>query len=404
LGYLWNRDVCDSSYRYCILIQSLGELMSTFRVSLTKITEINPHPNADALLLAKVYDYDVIIPKNIYNVGDLVIYVPVGSVLSEALEALLFPEGSKIKLTNRRIRAIKIRGTVSQGMLMDPAVIPELAGVPWEAEMDVAEIIGVTKYQPPVTEAAPFMQVNQVKNILKNPEFKQYTDIEHGKYYDRNVMTTDEMVIVTQKLHGTSARFGWFPHPQRTWLDKVKAYFGVLPEYEWCWGSRRCQINSKPNKTHDGFKSEKQGVEFGDVYTKIAKQEDLKNKVPKGYAVYGEIVGWGIQKGYLYQCGMNEHKFYVYDVYDVANKKWLSYNEAWVLCEMWGLTHVPLVYKGPFRKDKIDELLTFNPISKEVNEGVVVKPIEERSSPFMGRVILKYINPEYLLKDQTEFQ
>jgi hypothetical protein len=109
LGYLWNRDVCDSSYRYCILIQSLGELMSTFRVSLTKITEINPHPNADALLLAKVYDYDVIIPKNIYNVGDLVIYVPVGSVLSEALEALLFPEGSKIKLTNRRIRAIKIR-------------------------------------------------------------------------------------------------------------------------------------------------------------------------------------------------------------------------------------------------------------------------------------------------------
>jgi RNA ligase (TIGR02306 family) len=228
--------------------------MSTHRVPLTKIREINPHPNADNLEIAKIYDYDVIIPKNFYKVDDLIIYVPVGSVLSESLEALLFPEGSKITLNNRRIRAIKIRSVVSQGMLVDPGVVPELANVVWEAEMDVAEIVGITKYQPPVSEAAPFMQVNQIKNILKNPEFKQYTDIEHGKYYDRNVMTTDEEVIVTQKLHGTSARFGWFPRPKRNILDRIKAYFNILPEYEWCWGSRRCQINSKPNKKHDGFR------------------------------------------------------------------------------------------------------------------------------------------------------
>lgn len=378
--------------------------MSTHRVPITTIREINPHENATNLEIAKVYDYDVIIPKNFYKVNDLVVYVPVGSVLSEELEKLLFPEGSKIRLDKRRIRAIKIRGVISQGMLIDPMVIPELASNLLVVEEDVSETLGITKYQPPVSEAHKCMQVNQIKNILKNPEFKQYTDIEHGKYYDRNVMATDEEVIITQKLHGTSARYGWFPRPKRSWLDHVKAYFNVLPEWEFCWGSRRCQINSKPNKKHDGFRSEKQGVEFGDVYSKVAKQEHIKIKIPKGFAVYGEIVGWGIQKGYLYNCGMDEHKLWVYDVYNVKDKRWLNYDEAKLFCDTFSLTHVPLVYRGPFRKDKVDELLTLNVISKEINEGVVVKPVIERSSSLMGRVILKYINDEYLLKDQTEFQ
>ncbi len=101
---------------------------------------------------------------------------------------------------------------------------------------------------------------------------------------------------------------------------------------------------------------------------------------------------------------MDEHKLWIYDVYNVNEKRWLNYDEAELFCRTFSLTHVPLVYRGPFRKDKVDELLTLNVISKEVNEGVVVKPVVERSSSLMGRVILKYINPEYLLKDQTEFQ
>jgi ATP-dependent RNA circularization protein (DNA/RNA ligase family) len=153
-----------------------------------------------------------------------------------------------------------------------------------------------------------------------------------------------------------------------------------------------------------GFVSAKQGCDFGDVYTKIAKQEQLKIKIPRGFAVYGEIVGWGIQKGYLYQCGMDEHKFWVYDVYNVKEKRWLNYDEAKLFCDTFSLQHVPVLYRGEFRKEKIDKLLPINVISKEINEGIVVKPVIERSSFLMGRVILKYINPEYLLKDQTEFQ
>lgn len=387
--------------------------MSTFKVPLTTITEINPHPNADSLLLAKVYDYDVIIPKNVYEVGDAVIYIPVGSVLPEWLETLLFPEGSKIKLHSSRIRAIKIRGVVSQGMLIDPGIQEIFDKLPKSLkdvdilskdamDKDVAEYLGIIKYTEPEKATPNLLKLGQPKNILKNPEFKEYTDVEHGKYYDRQVLLTGEAVVITQKLHGTSARYGWFRRPVRSLMDRVRNYFGVLPEWEFCWGSRRAQINSKPEKSHPGFKSEAQGVDFGDVYTKIAEQEQIRKKLPKGYAVYGEIVGHGIQKGYLYNLGLHEHKFYVYDV--MKDGKYLDFFNAQIFCKNVGLEMVPLMFIGPFTMDKVNEFLTVNAISKEINEGVVVCPVFDRYSPVMGRVKLKYINPDYLLRDNTEYQ
>ena len=377
--------------------------MSTFRVNLTKIEEINPHPNAERLEIATLYGYNVVVGKDQYKKGDNVLYVPVGAILSEQLDALLFPADAKVKLHNRRIKAIKLRGFVSQGFIIDPKMhLGTSDNLEDLLEQDFAEVLGITKYTEPVKALPGLMQTNPMKNILKNPNFKEYTDVEHGKYYDRQVMVTGEDVIVTQKLHGTSARYGWFRRPVRNWWDKALSYFNIMPEWEFCWGSRRCQINSKPGKSHDGFKNEAQGVDFGDVYTKIKVQEKLM-KIPKGYAVYGEIVGWGIQKGYLYHCGMNQHKFYVYDVQ--KDGKYLNYDDAVKLCNEWGLTHVPLVYRGPYIMDEINKQLDNNTISLEPNEGVVVKPVQDRHSPVMGRVVLKYINPEYLLlKDGTEFQ
>ncbi len=382
--------------------------MSTFKVPLTTIKAIKPHGNADSLELAQVYDYDVIVPKNIFEVGNTVIYVPVGSVLGPEIEEILFPEGSKITLHNSRVRAIKIRGVVSQGMLVNPfearirEKIIDLAPLGHYLDHDVAEYLGITKYVEPVQSLPQHMQTNPNANPYKVREFKEYTDIEHGKYYDR-VLQDGEMVVITQKLHGTSARYGYFPRPTVSLLDKARKWLGLLPEWHFCWGSRRAQIQAKPGQSHPGFSSEAQGVNFGDVYTKIAVQENLRFKLPKGYSVYGEIVGWGIQKGFLYNCGKDEHNFYVYDV--MKDGKYLDYKEAVMFCDSYGLNIVPLLYIGPYSKAEVDSKLTVNNISKETAEGVVVKPLLERSAPSVGRVIFKHINPEYLLlKNNTEFQ
>ena len=92
--------------------------MSTFKVPLTTVLEVSKHPNADNLELVKVYDYDVITSKDKYKPGDYVIYIPVGSVLPAWLEEITFPPNSKVKLNKSRIRAIKLRGLISQGLLV----------------------------------------------------------------------------------------------------------------------------------------------------------------------------------------------------------------------------------------------------------------------------------------------
>lgn len=383
--------------------------MSTLKIPITTIKELNPHPGADRLEIARCFDYDVVVPRDVFKVGQSVIYVPVGAILSDWLEELIFGEDSKIHRSDNRIKAIKIRGVVSQGMLIDPYSPGIVEKLPYPMliledllDLDVSKELGITKWSPPEKSLPGIMKVPANLNPYKVREFKEYTDVEHGKYYDR-VLQDGEPVVITQKLHGTSARYGWFPRTPISLLDKALNFLGWLPGWQFCWGSRRCQIQSKPGKTHGGFKSEKQCVEFGDVYTKIKKQENLEEKIPKGYSVYGEIVGGGIQKGYLYNCGINQHKFYVYDV--MKEGKWLSFAERMAFCEMVGLEAVPVLYQGPYSKAVVEEKLVINVISKEPNEGVVCEPAIDRTSPACGRIKLKWINEAYLmLKDNTEFQ
>lgn len=405
--------------------------MSTFSVPVTKIREILPHDNATALEIAKVYDWNVIVQKGRYKAGDVVIYVPVDSILPWDLENKIFPPESKIKLRHSRVRSIKIRGQISQGMIIDlddvkDLIFPFQKTWVYESDIDVSTYLGITKYEPPAHEIPANMKVGQPKKKLGNPNFKKYTDIENFKYYDR-MFQDGEDVYVSEKLHGTSFRAGWYPMVANTLWKKIKKFFNKLPEYEFCWGSRTIQIQVKGK--HGGVNIPSQGVNFDDVYTKIVKQNNLKEVIPHGYAVYGEIVGDGIQKGYTYGCGPKEHKLYVYDVMDTKTGKYLDYfredhhgftfasstEHAFnlvapdpvaeplfpMLLMAWGLERVPELYVGPFSKDVIDSLRDGDSTipGQRIREGVVIKPLVEKTCR-IGRKVLKYISDAYYLKNQ----
>jgi len=68
-----------------------------------------------------------------------------------------------------------------------------------------------------------------------------------------------------------------------------------------------------------------------------------------------------------------------------------------IIAESQKIDLVPILYRGPFSLAKIKELASGNStFSDHVREGVVVKPVIERFDPKTGRVILKYINDDYL--------
>lgn len=371
--------------------------MSTFTVPLTKVLEVKPCPNSDRLDIIKIYDWQVVTGRGNFSVGDSVIYVPVESILPQDLENRIFKD-SKIKLNKHRVRSIKLRGQISQGLAVN---IPdafnncdEIYNLKYED--DYSKRLGITKYNPPVIEMPKHMMVKKKKK--GNPNFKKYHDIENFKYYDRSLQP-DMDVYISEKLHGTSFRAGWFKTEANTWFKKFKRLFGMLPEWEFCYGSRMVEISSK--LYYIGYYGD-------DIYGKIVNKYNLRQVIPECFAVYGEIVGPSIQKGYTY--GLKEHKLFVYDIMDTRENKYLDYPQFKRSVSNMDLIRVPELYIGPWNKEKADELRKgLSTLTEEhIREGVVIRTLLEQKTGNLSRLILKYINDDYYVKqteiDGTEFQ
>lgn len=377
--------------------------MSTFKVPMTRVSAILPHPNADRLEIAKVYEWLVVTGKGNLKTGDPVVYFPVDSILPQELEMKLFPADSKIKLEKHRIRSIKIRGHISQGMIVSANTLrKELSAGAFDDEDDVSALLGVTKYEQPERDLPAHMRLGPGKKKRKdNPNFHKYNDIENFKWYDR-IFQDGEEVYISEKLHGTSFRCGWVRTEANTFWKRLLKLLRLLPEFEFCYGSRTVQIQWKWR--HRGYYAK-------DVYTKMVKQYNLKERVPKGMSLYGEIVGHGIQKNYEYGHAPDQHSLYVYDL--KRDDTYLGADEF--LSEMMllnvylgtqmPLNTVPTLFLGPYTREVLDSFRDGDSRvgGQKVREGVVIKARTETNS-CVGRKVLKYISDGYyLLKDGTDF-
>ncbi len=361
--------------------------MNNFPASIVKIREVLPHDNAERLEIAMIEGWACVTGKGQFRAGDKAIYIAVDSVLTPDVQTAILGD-SKITLHKSRVRAIRIRGKVSQGLLVGFKEWPKLAGLP--VEEDVSLQLGVTKYEPPVPEYQK--SVPGAPRKKANPLFKEYTDISNIKHYF-GIFKDGETVVMTEKIHGTSARYALLPTVANTLWKRFKKLVGLLPKYEFCYGSRRVQLQNQPGKK--GYYGE-------DVYGNIAKQHDIEKLLLPGEEVFGEIYGPGIQKGYAYSA--EEHCFVVYDVQ--KDGRWLDHGELVMWCEGNKLPMVPVLYVGPYSDAKLAEFTSgpsiLDPHTK-VREGTVVRSINETIGP-CGRVVLKSISPEYSLnKDNSDF-
>jgi RNA ligase (TIGR02306 family) len=368
--------------------------MSTLFVKVVKIEDVIEHGNADSLEVALIAGWECVVRKGQFVKGDLAVYVPVDSRIPYTLEERLFAN-SKLKLDHGRIKTIKLRGRVSQGLLIKPEQVPEIGKA--HVGLDVAELLGVTKYEPPEPgENGVGPKSGKAKKLT--PGFSRYTDIENIKWYN-NAFKDGDLVAITEKLHGTSARFTLAPKEAKTIWQKVKKFFGVDLGIEVRCGTRE-HAEDDPHST----------------WSKVARQLAIRQKLRPGEIIFGEIVGSKIQKGYDYGYEPGEHDLFVYDVqvtevksthYGVTeHKRFLDHEEIVLFCMERGLEPVPRLYKGPFSlqvlKDCTEGPSVLDP-NNPVREGCVVRPVAEDKGPSSGRRVLKSINPEYALKKQTEF-
>ena len=365
--------------------------MSELVVKIIKIDEIFLHDNAERLELAKVCDWICVVGKNQFKAGDKAIYIPVDSILSEKAENIIFAD-SKIQLNHHRVRTIRVRGKVSQGLLVDLSKFPKLAKL--DVGTDVAEALGITKYEPPAPSYQQSVPGKKKEKKLENPLFNKYTGLSNIKWYSET-LNIGETVAITEKIHGSNVRFGLLPTAANTLWKKILKLFKLLPEHEFVYGSHNVQLQHREG--YKGFYSE-------DVYGALAKKYDIASILKPGEQIFGELYGSGIQKNYTYGCAQGEHKLVIFDVQ--VDGVWLNHNDLVKWCQERKLPMVPILYVGPYSKEVLEKCTSGKSVlvpAQPVREGCVVRPMVERfAAP--GRVVLKSINPDYLLDNSnTDF-
>ena len=330
--------------------------MSSTIVSTRRIDQVSSHPNAEKLELAIVGGWQCCVQKGKYKSGDLITYIPPDSVLPVALSDSL---GVTKFLSNGRIIPIRLRNEASFGLVIDP--------VGNEGD-NVADQLGITKYQPPVDP-------NDKEAEASNPFFTTYTDIENLRNFT-DVFQDGEEVVVTEKIHGKNSRLGYILNDEGVWQRLA--------------GGRTVQRKNTPGSAHwYPWSLPQMNLLAGAILAdpKIARQ----------IVMFGEI--FGNQKKMKYGLpGVLGYR--MFDLF--TDGSYWNYDSMHDLATQCGVETVPVLYRGPYSLAKIVELSKGKstiPGADHIREGVVVRPVVERLNPKVGRVILKYVSDDYLCGD-----
>ena len=368
--------------------------MSTVKAEIVTVEGIFEHTNADRLSIAVINGFRCVIGKEQFKPGDKALYIPVDAVLPESLEETLLGK-SKIKLSNGRVRATKIRGEYSEGFLvsLEALNIPSCV----EVGTDFSKKLGILKYEPPETYYSGVSSDQSNKSqVTKVNKLPKYIDTERGesklKFFE-----DDELIHISAKLHGTSIRAGYSEVlPYNLFL---KIWFFILTLFkqprptEFIAGSRNVDFRLPENiKSKFCIKESN--------YVRWAKQFELDKKLKPGEIVFGEVVGHGIQgNGYNYGFRPGTVGLFIYAV--MVDGKYLDFDRFVNFCTTRGFNRVPLLYLGSFKDRPDNEFLWSGRVDCEKDipcrEGFVLATCKEQSCSWGCRKIIKMISPEYLL-------
>ena len=358
--------------------------MATFAVIVERLA-IEPHPNADRLEIARVGDYQSIVAKGSYRTGDLAAYIPEGAVVPERVLEELGLVGRLAGPEANRVKAVRLRGVLSQGICYS-------AREGWRQGQDVTEALGVTKYEPPV----PTSMDGEVWSA-GHERCVRY-DIENIKRYPR-VLQPGEEVVVCEKIHGT-------------WCQ-----IGVMPEAMADEAYGRLVVSSKGLAGRGLAFMPEAEANRGNLYLRVARQLELERRLgdearDEPVFVLGEVFGQGVQDlGYGASTARDDTLgFRVFDVYlgCPGQGRYLGDEELEQFCRRHELERVPVLWRGPFDRGQLEALTTgaesVSGQQAHLREGVVVRPVVERRDDELGRVQLKSVSDAYLLrKGGTEY-
>ncbi|MFF1768714.1 RNA ligase (ATP) [Streptomyces sp. NPDC058249] len=355
--------------------------MSTLRVTAEELT-IHEHPNADALELAQVGLYRAVVAKGAYRTGERAVYIPEQSVLPAELIEELGLTGRLAGSKADRVRAVRLRGELSQGIVCRPKA---LAGVDLaraaEDGADFAEVLGIVKWVPPIP---PTMD----GDVESAPDLLPWVDIENIQRYP-DIFTPGEPVVLTEKLHGSACLLTYLADDGHVHVSS-KGF-----------GAKSLALKEDPRNL---YWRAVHGHGVAQAAARLAERLGARR-----VGIFGEVYGAGVQD---LSYGADGRRVSLgYAVFDVCAEidgevRWL---DAAALVDG-ELPLVPRLYEGPYDIERVLEVAsgreTVSGRELHLREGVVIRPSPERYSPVTGgRAIAKAVSPAYLTrKGGTEYE
>ncbi|MCX4822011.1 RNA ligase (ATP) [Streptomyces sp. NBC_01142] len=361
--------------------------MSTLRVTAELLT-IHTHPNADALELAQVGLYRAVVAKGAYRSGDAAVYIPEQAVLPAELVEELGLTGRLAGGASNRVKAVRLRGELSQGIVCRPGALADVDLVRAAADgTDFAELLSITKWSPPIP---PTMD----GEVERAPDLLSWVDIENIQRYPE-IFEPGEPVVLTEKLHGSACLMTYTVAGDASDTGKVQVSSKGF-------GSKGLALKEDPRNL---YWRAILGHDVPAVAARLAEKLGARR-----IGLFGEVYGAGVQD-LAYGANARAEEDLGYAVFDVSAEidgqvRWLDAAEL-----LSGeLPLVPRLYEGPYDIEKVLELAsgreTVSGRELHLREGVVIRPATERYSPVVGgRAIAKAVSPAYLTrKGGTEYE
>lgn len=352
--------------------------------SIQRILELSPIPDADKIEVATVLGWKVVVGRDLHEVGDLVVYCEIDSVLDKEL----FPEVEKFGC---RIRTIRLRGQISQGYVIPlNEAIQAAQKNGWEFK-DLEGIGPLLRKKMDAHgdyEIVPIAEGNcltEQLNVLKyEPAMKFSTGVAEGNFPSHILPKSDEDRIQSNPAY--LQKFKGKKYKATVKCDGSSATFGCDGDKFFA-ASRNLRVKQGDN-----------------VYWNITEKYDLENKIKAimpEIVVQGEVCGPGIQKNRL---GLKEIDFFVFRAYDQNTKKYLQWEAVEEVARVLGLKTVPLDIEGDSFDFDIPDLLQLATGhywgTTTQREGLVFHLCEDDSRSFGGWLSFKVINDLYLLADK----
>lgn len=340
--------------------------MTRALATIREVLEIKPIPDADKIEAVRVDGWWVVCKKGEFTVGQNVVYFEIDSWIPETIAPFLFKGKEYNGVPGARLRTIKLRKQISQGLIMSMESLG-LSYVVLEDSVDNLDFwLGIVKWDPPVSPQLQGLARGNFPSEWRKTDQERCQNIlrDIKEHYDAGTKFE-----VTIKLDGSSMSVG------------------TSHDGEYMVASRNINLKVEDNPDNTYIKT------ASTYYDSIMAFNSKFGSIQ----ICGELIGEGIQGN---PEGIKGHNYLVYDMFDPPTGTYIDPENRRDICRLLGLNHVPILHEAVTLKElgleTVDDLLEFAEgasMNAKRREGVVFKSVD-------GTFSFKAIANSYLMKEK----